>query len=115
MNQNETLVKYLLSKGVDPNGKDDFGWFPFLVCGSLAIVALLIDYGADLKHSNFLHQTTGIVDDVACIAQMDLLLNRGVDINDRAEVLDNTEPGTRERERSMLRIAEGGSWVETGA
>lgn len=117
VNQNETLLRYLLSKGADPNAKDSFGRLPLESCGSVAIVASLLDYGADLKHSNFLHQTTGIVDDDACRAQMELLLNRGVDINDRAENLDNTEPGTLEHQRSMLRMAQAGTalhWAVRG-
>ena len=93
--ENETLLKYLLSKGADPNTLDDFDRVPLELCDSCATIGTLIDYGVDISRAKLLHHATGIVDDKVCIERMEFLLGRGVDINARAVYPGDAEPGSR--------------------
>ena len=78
---NETLLEYLLSKGADLNGLDDFNNIPLGLCSSWEAIEILIKYGADISRANLLHDVTDISDDRECIERMGLVLEKGVDIN----------------------------------
>ncbi|XP_058796421.1 ankyrin-3-like [Phymastichus coffea] len=45
-------VKFLLDHGADPNSQDCVGWTPMFVVKSIECMELLLQYGADLQHSD---------------------------------------------------------------
>lgn len=80
--QNLTMVKFLLSKGADPNGIEFMTFIPFLASAaqksSLDIMKALMDNGATLEGSGALY-TAG---EKGNIKAAELLLQRGFDINE---------------------------------
>jgi ankyrin repeat protein len=76
-----------MARGADPNLISQDGHTPldFAVSQSTpnaqAIVELLLSSGALLTHSNTLHNALNIPSDDDCIAMMEYLLEKGVDVN----------------------------------
>jgi hypothetical protein len=80
------LIPYLLAKGADPNGSvAHSGYDPPLVVGATnpAMVALLLDHGADVNQGRGGAQTAL---QAACTnpESLELMLKRGADVNVRA-------------------------------
>jgi len=89
------LLTYLLLKGADPNGLDEFDHVPLQRCDSCAAIGILIDHGADISRGNLLHKATGIPDEEIYICRMEFLLKNGGDIDARAVYSGTVEPGSR--------------------
>jgi ankyrin repeat protein len=113
-----TLLKYLLSKGANPNGLDDFEHTPLELCDSCAAIGVLIDHGADISRASLLHDAISISEDEVCIERMEFLLAKGVDINARAVYyLGDAEPGSRAYSYGMRRTGNEGTalhWAVCG-
>lgn len=81
----ESLVKWFLEHGADPNSHGSKNECPLDTAASgcyLGSVKLLLEHGAKLDDSNALHAVAGSrEDDSACIEMMAYLLDQGADIN----------------------------------
>ncbi|KIM99200.1 hypothetical protein OIDMADRAFT_56360 [Oidiodendron maius Zn] len=111
------LLRYLLSKGADPDTLDDLDNLALELCDSDASIGILLDYGADTTHAKLLHWAVGISDDEKCIKQMEFVLGRGVDINARATYPGNCPPGSRVYAEGMRRTGNEGTalhWAVRG-
>lgn len=81
----ESLVKWFLEHGADPNSHGSKNECPLDTAASgchLGSVKLLLEYGAKLNDSNALHAVAGSrEDDSPCLEMMAFLLDHGADIN----------------------------------
>lgn len=81
----ESLVKWFLEHGADPNSHGSKNECPLDTAASgchLGSVKLLLEYGAKLDDSNALHAVAGSrEDDSPCLEMMAFLLDHGADIN----------------------------------
>lgn len=77
----ESVLRYLISKGADPNGVDENGYLPLERAHTRTGIATL---GAELSQANLLHDALQIPWENRCIEPMEVLLNVWVDINARA-------------------------------
>jgi ankyrin repeat protein len=86
--ENEELTKFLLDHGADPNLVSSRGMYAVecaVSLGNIAVVKLLLERGASLSPSNSLHHAVCTRNsDETCVAMMDFLLQKGVDINERS-------------------------------
>ncbi|KAF4636128.1 hypothetical protein G7Y89_g1958 [Cudoniella acicularis] len=90
----QTLLRYLLSKGADPNGLDEFETFPLDICGDNTSIGLLIDAGANVNAANLYQDAVSFIDDESCFERLQYLLERGIDINSQAVYAGIWGPGT---------------------
>ncbi|KAH8650958.1 ankyrin repeat-containing domain protein [Tricladium varicosporioides] len=104
------LLEYLLLNGADPNGLL-YGKLPFQGCRTNAAIGVLIDYGADIERSNFLHEAITNPDDEECIKRMEFLIQKGVDIDNRAVFVGESEvePGSRAYKRGVAQTLNEGT------
>lgn len=103
---NESLVKWFLEHGADPNIHGAKNECPLDVTAyecNCAVVELLLQHGATIKDSNALHAAAkSREDDSACILMITYLLDHGADINaledqgsrQYTKRMDNQESGT---------------------
>lgn len=82
---NESLVKWFLDHGADPNihgAKNECPLDTAANSGNIAVIDLLLAHGAKLECSNALHAIARTRnEDSRCIAVMAHLLDRGADVN----------------------------------
>ena len=106
---NETLLKYLLSKGVNPNSLDDFNNIPLRLYSNQEAIEILIKYSTDISYTNLLYDITNILDNKEYIKRIGLVLKKGVDINAYTLYLGYTEPGSKVYNYSMDLIGNKGT------
>jgi ankyrin repeat protein len=103
------MLRYLLSKGADPNGFDEDDNFPLDLCSDIPIMKLPIDSGADVSRVNLLQESITRPNDSYSEELLEFLLEVGVDINARAVFTGPSPPGSRIYAQHMKRTGNGGT------
>jgi hypothetical protein len=98
------LLWYLLLKRADSNVLDDFDLFLLNFCDSDTAVEIFINYGADISQAKLLYKAISILDDKRCIAQIELVLGKGVAIDACAMYPGHAEPGSHVYNSGIRRI-----------
>ncbi|KAE8445212.1 hypothetical protein EG329_013584 [Mollisiaceae sp. DMI_Dod_QoI] len=106
---NETVLQYLLSKGADPNGLDDFDSVPLNSCGRKSTIKLLISYGADVSRAPMLHHDICCPNHSFTEEHCEFLLSVGVDINARAKYPGDAPPGSKVFRDAASSLLNGGT------
>ncbi|EPE34239.1 Nop10-like SnoRNP [Glarea lozoyensis ATCC 20868] len=89
---NVLMLEFLLSRGADPNQICWNGFLPLRFFETCRAWELLMDYGADKKRSNFLHNAIHVREDARCIALMELAISKGVEVNAPAGMVEVSKP-----------------------
>ena len=114
---NETLLKYLLSKGANPNSLDESDLLPLDLCSSTSTMKLLIDHGADVSRVNLLHHAISWPNNTYSEDTLEFLLKVGVDINACAVYTGDAPPGSRVYAHGLRMTGNGGTalhWIVRG-
>ena len=106
--RNESLVKWFLDHGADPNihgAKDECPLCTAASVGNIAVVDLLLQHGAKIDYSNALQGVAGArKEDSECIPMMAYLLDHGANVN---ALEHQSNPEYFERMKSHPRISIG--------
>lgn len=95
------MLKYLLTKGANPNGLDEFEYHPLYQSQNEAQISLLLEFGADPKQGSLFHKVISFRSIEDCLQRCEFLLKKGIDINLPAMYPGIGEPGTRRYKRGM--------------
>lgn len=109
MDKNETVLEYLLSKGADPNGLDDYDFVPLTTCESRSAIKILINYGADVSKAPMLQQAICFPDHSFTEEECEFLLSIGVDINARAKFPVDAPPRSKIAKDLTRGLLDGGT------